>query len=123
MGGEKPTVLVVEDDPSLRLLCRVNLEVEGFTVLEADRLAPARKHLAADSVAAVLLDMHLGDEDGRDLLRELREKWPAVGVALLTGSAEVDPESRSLATAVLAKPFALEDLSATVRKLVEPPAA
>ena len=62
-------MLVVDDDPSLRLLCRVNLELEGYRVIEAesvdDRARRARRRRASTSI---LLDVHLGNEDGLALL-------------------------------------------------------
>ena len=118
MAGATPTVLVVEDDVSLRLLCRVNLELEGYRVLEAETLATARDLLEHEGPDVVLLDVHLGQEDGRELLRELRRERPATLVALFTGSAEVDSETRLAADRVLAKPFTLEDLRATVEDLL-----
>jgi DNA-binding response OmpR family regulator len=108
---------VVDDDPSIRLLCRVNLELDGCTVLEAGGLNEARELLSHAPVDVVLLDVHVGRDDGRELLRELRERSPGTPVALLTGSSEqgvVDPER---ADAVIPKPFRLEQLISTVRDL------
>ena len=39
--AQLPTVLVVDDEPSLRLVCRVNLELDGYRVLEAPNVAEA----------------------------------------------------------------------------------
>ena len=114
-----PTVLVADDDPAVRLLCRVNLELEGFRVVEAETLTAARAALADETIDAVLLDVHVGEEDGLELLRELRSERPSVAVALFTGSAQVDADTRSTADEVLAKPFALQDLSTTVQRLME----
>ena len=119
MGEAGRTVLVAEDDTSLRFLCRVNLEAEGYRVLEASTLAAARQALAENAVDVLLLDVHLGDEDGRELLRELREEQRPVGVALFTGSAELAADDGQAADEVLPKPFSLEDLTATVRRLGE----
>ena len=119
MGGDTPTVLVVEDDASLRLLCRVNLEVEGCRVLEAPTLGAARQLVANDSVEVVLLDVHLGQEDGLELLHELRRDRPSLPVALFTGSADIDSVSRLGADEVLRKPFSLEGLSETVKRLLD----
>src|SRR6185437_13103912 len=47
---EMPTVLIVDDDASLRLLCRVNLELDGYNVLEAPSVAAAEDALAIDVV-------------------------------------------------------------------------
>jgi DNA-binding response OmpR family regulator len=109
-------VLVVDDDASLRLLCRVNLELDGFRVVEAGSVAEAAALLAEREFDAVLLDLRLGDGDGRDLLASLGEERPPV--ALFTGSEVIGPELRSMAEEVLSKPFQLDELLATVRKLV-----
>jgi DNA-binding response OmpR family regulator len=111
------TVLVVEDEPSIRLLCRVNLELEGYRLLEAATLDEARRALAAEHVDVVLLDVHLAGEDGRVLLRELAERDPVPPVAMLTGTSELDDDVRRSVDAVLPKPFTLEQLIETVRRL------
>lgn len=110
------TILVVDDEPSLRLLCRVNLELEGNRVLEAATLAEARAHLASGEVDVVLLDIHVGPDDGLELIAEAH---PA-RVVLLTGSAEIDDATRAAVDRVLGKPFTLDDLSAAVAAVEAP---
>jgi DNA-binding response OmpR family regulator len=117
MGGATgKTVLVVDDDRSLRMLCRVNLELDGHRVLEAGSHAEGAEALAAGGIDAVLLDLHLGDGDGRDLLASLGAGRPPV--ALFTGSEAVGPELRASAEEVLPKPFTLNELRATVARLL-----
>ena len=70
------TVLIVDDDTAIRLLCRVNLELRGLRVVEAAYLDQARQVLAEEPVDVVLLDLHLGHERGLDLLHELRRDPP-----------------------------------------------
>jgi two-component system, OmpR family, catabolic regulation response regulator CreB len=111
------TVLVVDDDPSIRLLCRVNLELEGCEVREAGSLDQARVELGRGDVDLVLLDVHVGSRDGAELLVELRRDHPGLPVAMLTGSADHVALERSEADAVLFKPFTLEQLTGTVRLL------
>ena len=111
-------MLVVDDDASLRLLCRINLELDGYTVVEAGGVAAAREALAAGGVDAMLLDLHLGDGDGRDFLAELGTDRPPV--ALFTGSEQIGPELREMADAVLPKPFELSRLTETVNRLTTP---
>ncbi|MEP6976597.1 MAG: response regulator [Thermoleophilia bacterium] len=117
MTGVPITVLVVDDDPSIRLLCRVNLELDGCTVLEAERLDEARELLSEASVDVVLLDVHVGRDDGRHLLRELRKTSPSTPVALLTGSSEQSNLEPERADALIPKPFRLDQLVTTVRDL------
>lgn len=105
-------MLVVDDEPSIRLLCRVNLELEGFVVLEASSLEQARAQLD-ENVRVVLLDMRIGHERGDALLDELGSR--GIPVILISGSAEIEPEIRRRAVASLGKPFSVDDLLAAVR--------
>lgn len=120
MEGQHPTALVVDDDASLRLLSRVNLELDGFSVVEADSLGTARAAVAAARPDVVLLDVHLGSEQSDGLLQELREQ--SIPVVLVTGSADAG-SYRDRADAVLAKPFEPVDLVATARRLARVSAA
>lgn len=113
---DRPAVLVVEDEASLRLLCRVNLELEGFDVIEAATLAEARAAVASRTPTVVLLDLRIGRESGADLIGELRNRTPPVPVALVTGSAG-HAFVGDLADAYLRKPYSIDDLLATVRDL------
>jgi len=118
VGGEQVTVLVVDDEPAIRLLCRVNLELEGYRVLEATSLGEARRVLSEGHIAAVLLDMRIGNERGETLLGELRES--GVPVIVVTGSADVDVAKWAKdADAVLGKPFALDELLRAVHSVAK----
>jgi DNA-binding response OmpR family regulator len=117
-AGERTVVLVVDDAPAMRLLCRVNLELEGYCVLEAGTLAEARALIESEPVGVVLLDLHLGNERGDALLDELRGGDRRIPVAVVTGSVEIDAGDRQIdADAVLAKPFTIDALVGTVRAL------
>jgi len=113
MTAEGKTVLVVDDDDSLRMLCRVNLELEGYRVLEAETVEKAQELLEQEPVEVVLLDVHVGSGDGFTVLGSLGDQR----VALFTGSFQVDEERRSQVDAVLRKPFTLAELSETVARL------
>lgn len=115
--GAQVTVLVVDDDPSIRLLCRVNLELDGYDVAEAGTLAQARAIIAERRPDVVVLDVHVAGADGRDLLTELRETRPGLPVALLTGTADREELLRAGADALIPKPFTIEELRDTVERL------
>jgi len=110
-------ILVVDDDPSIRFLCRVNLELDGYEVVEADSLERARESLDEGDIAAVLLDVHLHGERSDALLDECHALRPPVPVIVVTGSSDVTQERKSGADAVLPKPFELGELLSTVRRL------
>jgi DNA-binding response OmpR family regulator len=116
--AQPPTVLVVDDEPSLRLLCRVNLELDGYRVLEAENVAEAEQVLLAEAIDVVLLDVHVGPESGVELMRRLRERGGAPPVVLVTGSVRLDAATQAEADGLVAKPFRLEELLGVVRRLV-----
>ena len=114
MQDPRPLVLVVDDDPSLRLLVRVNLELEGFRVQDAVSQDEARAAVAAERPTLVMLDMHLFGEPADELLDEFRAA--GIPVVLVTGTADVD-DYRDRANAVLGKPFQPQALIAAARQL------
>ncbi len=119
MRVTQSTIIVVDDDATMRYLCRVNLELEGHRVLEAATAAEARERLAEAPDAVLLLDSRLGRDDGLALGHELRETNPDLRIALLTGDTRADdPAARALTDRVIRKPFPLDDLVETVRALV-----
>jgi DNA-binding NtrC family response regulator len=114
VGDDTTTVLVIDDDPSLRLLCRVNLELEGYAVLEAGSVAQAEEALDDGAVDVILLDMHLGNEQGATLIPKIEERGLGTSLALLTGS----PGSQlPVGARVIPKPFRIDELTGTVRQL------
>ncbi|HEY8645416.1 MAG TPA: response regulator [Gaiellaceae bacterium] len=106
--------LVVDDDAALRLLCRVNLELEGFAVREATTVAEADAAIAAERPDVVVLDVHLGGEQTHDLLARIRAD--GIPVMLVTGSVDIH-DYRDIADAVLGKPFVPQTLVETARRL------
>ena len=106
------SILVVEDDASLRLVCRVNLELENFRVREAGGIEEAREAVAAERPDLVFLDLHLGPGASDNLLDELRAD--GIPVVLVSGTVDVT-EYEGRATAVMPKPFDPEELVAAAR--------
>lgn len=111
------TVLVVEDDPALRMLCRVNLELEDYRVLEAETIDRAEELVAGEPIDVVLLDLHVGDRNGIELLPTLRAQQPEAAVCLLSGTSESEPPQEEGVDEFIRKPFELDELMGTVERL------
>jgi DNA-binding response OmpR family regulator len=112
------TVLLVEDDPSLRTIVRRNLEARGYRVVAAETAAEALAAVEAGEPAVMLLDINLPDGSGWDVLRALGACGRQVPTVVLTAV----PASRARLgefrpAAYLPKPFPLEALLATVERL------
>src|SRR4051812_50000251 len=113
MEAHTPTALVVDDDNALRMLCRINLELDGFSVREAGTLADAQAAVDAERPDVVLLDVHLGRDESTSLLERLLAE--GIPVALVTGSA--DMRDLGAADAVIAKPFEPREVGEAARRL------
>ena len=113
-GQHVKDVLVVDDERSLRLLCRVNLELDGHRVREAATVAEARREIELATPDVILLDIHVGADDGLELLDEIASLELSTRVVLLSGTSEVGPELRARVDSVLGKPFELAKLTAAV---------
>jgi CheY-like chemotaxis protein len=119
VAQDRPAVVVADDDDAMRMLCRVNLELSGYRVVEAGSGEELDRVLAgADTVALLLLDIHLGDRDGMDIARVLKKDRPEIPIAFLTGSGFVSrADADAVGDATIRKPFTLEELTETVSRL------
>ncbi len=110
--GTGRRVLVVEDDPRVRLLLSTFLRREGFTVTEASTAAAGLWALATEH-DVVVTDIHLPDASGNDLVAAVKSRWPATQVVVLTGARDAEVAAEALnagADRYLFKPVALAEL-------------
>src|SRR3954447_21902471 len=80
-GG--PLVLVVDDDPQVRELVRVNLELEGYTVRDAGSASEGMQALQEESPDLILLDVMMPQVDGWEMLRRVQDQYGAGGIPVI----------------------------------------
>ncbi|MDQ3914198.1 MAG: response regulator [Actinomycetota bacterium] len=115
------TILVVDDEPDLRLLVRMTLEGSGYAVEEASTAREALDRANEVKPALVLLDIRLPDADGFDVLRALRANEEFAQTPVVMMSAHSSPPTLRKAEVIgshdyLIKPFKYDDLLAVVAK-------
>jgi CheY-like chemotaxis protein len=122
---ERPArILVIDDDPDVRTLCRLNLGWAGHEVLEAEGGQQALEMVAADAPDALVLDIMMPVVDGLDVLRQVRSD-PAtreLPVVLISARVGVEDQMRGLETgadAYVTKPFSPETLTGMVECALE----
>ena len=120
-GREGPRVLVVDDDPQVRELVRVNLELEGYTVREAGSADEGMQALAEAAPDLILVDVMMPQVDGWEMLRHIQEQYGSAGipVVMFSGKAEAGEEAASRgAQGFVGKPFDLQRLIDQTKSLL-----
>ena len=117
-------VLVVDDEGALLRTITANLELDGFEVVAAEGAARALEIAARETFDLVLTDIRMPGMDGVELFRRIRALRPEMPVVLMTAFAMeglVDDALSEGAFAVLPKPFAMEDVVATLTRAARRP--
>jgi DNA-binding NtrC family response regulator len=114
------TVLLVEDDPLLRMISHDCLSAAGYHVIEAANASEALAILEARcDVSCVVSDIVMpGDMNGISLSWEMRSRWPRIPMILSSGKALPSPSAVPESTIMLQKPLALADLRAAVSRAI-----
>jgi two-component system phosphate regulon response regulator OmpR len=117
--SERPHVVVVDDDATIRETIEEYLDLHGIRATTADGGPALRRILEDEKVDIVLLDLNMPEEDGLSLARYLQE-LPDVGVIMVTAAAETVDRVVGLemgADDYLTKPFDPRELLARIRSL------
>ncbi|TML08854.1 MAG: response regulator [Actinobacteria bacterium] len=117
------TVLIVDDEAPIRLLCRVNLEAEGMKVLEASDGDKGLELARAERPDVVLLDVMMPGRSGWEVAEELLadEVTSAIPIIFLTARAEVRDRAKGIdlgGVDYVTKPFNPVELAPLVEDLV-----
>ncbi len=113
------SILLVDDDPGFRRLCRMALEKVGYLISEADSSNAALKVWGAQpqTIDLLVTDFEMPGLTGLQLAQLLREQRPTLPVLLISGREIAVPPR----IAFLQKPFTARALSETVGQFFHPP--
>jgi excisionase family DNA binding protein len=118
-----PLVLVVDDNPNVREVVRVNLEMEGYSVREAGNAEEGLAAVEDDAPDLILLDVMMPQVDGWEMLRRVQERHGvgSIPVVMFSGQLEGtfgrEAEERG-AQGFVGKPFDLRALIEQTRQIV-----
>ena len=118
--GKTVRMLIVEDDERIVGFMKRGLEAEGFNVDVASGTSHAFDLVNTRIYDLLIIDIFLGPDDGLDLCHTLRQQRVGVPILIMTakGTPETEKASKKAgADAYLAKPFAFDDLIATIARL------
>ena len=121
MLAEVGHVVVVDDDPSLRQMVTRYLEDHNVSTKSASNRTELNRHLEGTQPCLIILDLRLGQDDGLDLLREIRSRSD-VPIIITTGHRPEEIDRivglELGADDYIVKPFSLRELLARVRAVL-----
>jgi CheY-like chemotaxis protein len=115
-----PVVLIVEDEPLLRMLAVEVVEEAGFVALEADNADEAVLLLESHSdIALLFTDIGMpGSMDGLKLAHTVRDRWPPTKILVVPGNVRVQPSELPSNSCFVGKPYQTAEMAAELRSLV-----
>ncbi len=118
----KPRILVVEDDPDLRTIVRLQLSSAGFEIREAENGAVGYEAIQQEVPDLVILDLMMPVMDGFGFLKRIRSSLTLQDVPVLILTASEDERNRTRgyqykADAYMSKPYDLMELTQEVTRL------
>ena len=117
MSSEKKKILVVDDEESIHLLYREELEDEGYLVISAMNGEDALKLFESEQPDLVILDINMPGMDGIEVLRQMKQLKPNVPVILSSAYPEYKQDLASWASDdYIVKSFNLDELKASVKR-------
>lgn len=119
--SDKNLVLLVEDEESIRKFIKINLERNGFNVLEAETGEKGLEIARREDVDVVVLDIMLPGIDGFEVCKILRDEYPNIGIIMLTAKSQDIDKIMGLEYGTddyMIKPFNPMELVLRVRSLM-----
>src|ERR1700741_4911881 len=119
--GSKGVVLVVEDDPLVRMVAADTVQDAGFETIEAADADSAIVILEArKDIRIVVTDIQMpGSMDGLRLARAIRDRWPPIEVILTSGVIKLQERDLPERGVFLAKPYLPEDLASALSRFTQ----
>jgi CheY-like chemotaxis protein len=112
-------VLVVEDEPLIRLGLASAIEEAGYDVAEAANASEAIRLLERDRVELVLTDVDMpGGMDGIQLAHYVRDRWPPVRLIVISGKVGVKPGELPAGARFMSKPYQEPQLLGLVQSMI-----
>ncbi|MCP4575068.1 MAG: response regulator [Deltaproteobacteria bacterium] len=121
----QPSILVIDDDETIRALLRTILEMEGYRVVDALDGDKGIRRYQESPTDLVITDLIMPGKEGIETIRDLRREFPHVKIIAVSGGGRIGPDSYlKMAKGVgalrtLSKPFDRTELLKAIKEVME----
>ena len=122
MPSQRETLLIVDDEVSIRKLLRRKLSGEVYQCEEADTAVQALNMLASSPIALVILDIKMPGRSGIELIPEIKSGYPDTAIIMATAINDINVAVECLkqgADDYICKPFNLDEVSRSIQRALE----
>jgi DNA-binding response OmpR family regulator len=114
------TILIADNDRSIRQYCKEELEHEGFRVVLAQDGVEALKRLVENSIDVVILDAHMPRSSGLETAKRMRQLNPLLPIILFTDDRGFDRHNSPQVDATVIKDADFGELKAIIDRVISP---
>ncbi|MEK6713044.1 MAG: sigma-54 dependent transcriptional regulator [Nitrospirota bacterium] len=116
-----PEILIIDDEPLMRISISDALKVEGYNVMSAETGGEGLKSIKNNSYDVVITDLRLPEVDGVQILKSCKQISPRTKVLMITAYGSVDTAVEAMkigAYDYITKPFSMDEFILTVKRLI-----
>jgi len=116
-----PDILIIDDEPLMRISISDALKVEGYNVMSAETGGEGLKSIKNNSYDVVITDLRLPEVDGVQILKSCKQISPRTKVLMITAYGSVDTAVEAMkigAYDYITKPFSMDEFILTVKRLI-----
>lgn len=115
------TILIIDDEPEIRLLLRIVLESVGHTITEASDGLEGIKSYHKNPVDVIITDIIMSGKEGLETISELKKEYPDIKIVAMSGGSKNHLDTAKLlgATEVIQKPFKNNIMLQIVQELLQ----
>ncbi|MCX8058745.1 MAG: sigma-54 dependent transcriptional regulator [Spirochaetes bacterium] len=114
-------IAIVDDEPDIRNLLYEILNTDGYNCCVAKNYSELEKLISLHKIGIIFLDIFLKNENGLDILKEIKNKYPEIEVVIITGQATIDNAIKAIklgAFDFISKPLNYDHIITTVNKVL-----
>ncbi len=111
-------ILIIDDEPQVRVVLRMIFELEGYTVIEASDGHQGLKLYDENKVDLIITDLFMPEKEGLETINEFKKAFPEIKIIAMSGGSHLRSAKLLGAVATFEKPVRKDILLKTIREFI-----